>query len=78
LRCPRRSGGSTSRSGSASGYAYTLAFGGLLLLGGRLADRRRRTFLVGLAGFASALLENLGEDYRDYAATHQRLVPFIW
>jgi EmrB/QacA subfamily drug resistance transporter len=36
--------------------AYTLAFGGLLLLGGRLADTlgRRRTFLVGLAGFASA------------------------
>ncbi len=36
--------------------AYTLAFGGLLLLGGRLADSfgRRRTFLVGLAGFASA------------------------
>ena len=36
--------------------AYTLAFGGLLLLGGRLADTlgRRRTFLVGLAGFAAA------------------------
>src|SRR5487761_959719 len=36
--------------------AYTLAFGGLLLLGGRLADTlgRRRTFLIGLAGFASA------------------------
>jgi EmrB/QacA subfamily drug resistance transporter len=36
--------------------AYTLAFGGLLLLGGRLADTlgRRRIFLVGLAGFASA------------------------
>ena len=36
--------------------AYTLAFGGLLLLGGRLADSfgRRRTFLIGLAGFASA------------------------
>jgi EmrB/QacA subfamily drug resistance transporter len=36
--------------------AYTLAFGGLLLLGGRLADilGRRRTFLVGLAGFAAA------------------------
>src|SRR5438105_6712583 len=39
--------------------AYTLAFGGLLLLGGRVADRfgRKRSFLVGLAGFglASAL-----------------------
>jgi EmrB/QacA subfamily drug resistance transporter len=36
--------------------AYTLAFGGLLLLGGRVADRlgRKRTFLVGLAGFAAA------------------------
>ena len=36
--------------------AYTLAFGGLLLLGGRLADTlgRRRVFLVGLAGFAAA------------------------
>src|SRR6516162_1203790 len=36
--------------------AYTLAFGSLLLLGGRLADTlgRRRAFLVGLAGFASA------------------------
>ena len=36
--------------------AYTLAFGGLLLLGGRLADTlgRRRVFLVGLAGFAIA------------------------
>jgi EmrB/QacA subfamily drug resistance transporter len=36
--------------------AYTLAFGGLLLLGGRLADTlgRRRTFLIGLVGFAAA------------------------
>jgi EmrB/QacA subfamily drug resistance transporter len=36
--------------------AYTLAFGGLLLLGGRLADAfgRKRVFLVGLAGFAAA------------------------
>ena len=25
-----------------------------------------------------ALLQNLGDDYRDYAATHKRLVPFIW
>jgi EmrB/QacA subfamily drug resistance transporter len=36
--------------------AYTLAFGGLLLLGGRIADYfgRRRTFLFGLVGFAAA------------------------
>jgi MFS family permease len=36
--------------------AYTVAFGGLLLLGGRLADTfgRRATFLAGLAGFAAA------------------------
>ncbi|WP_246258160.1 MFS transporter [Amycolatopsis anabasis] len=36
--------------------AYTLAFGGLLLVGGRLADRlgRRNTLLVGVAGFAIA------------------------
>lgn len=38
--------------------AYTLAFGALLLPGGRLADRlgRRRAFLVGLVGFALASL----------------------
>jgi EmrB/QacA subfamily drug resistance transporter len=38
--------------------AYTLAFGGLLLLGGRVADSMRvgrpRAFLIGLAGFAVA------------------------
>jgi EmrB/QacA subfamily drug resistance transporter len=36
--------------------AYALTFGGLLLLGGRIADRfgRRRAFLVGLGGFAAA------------------------
>jgi EmrB/QacA subfamily drug resistance transporter len=36
--------------------AYTLAFGGLLLLGGRIADYtgRKRTFLIGLLGFAAA------------------------
>ncbi len=36
--------------------AYTLAFGGLLLTGGRIADTvgRKRTFLIGLAGFAIA------------------------
>ena len=36
--------------------AYTLTFGGLLLLGGRIADYwgRKRTFLLGLTGFAMA------------------------
>ncbi|RZS87143.1 EmrB/QacA subfamily drug resistance transporter [Motilibacter rhizosphaerae] len=36
--------------------AYTLAFGGLLLLGGRIADYngRKRTFIIGLIGFAVA------------------------
>jgi EmrB/QacA subfamily drug resistance transporter len=36
--------------------AYTLAFGGLLLLGGRIADYvgRKRTFIIGLLGFALA------------------------
>ncbi len=36
--------------------AYTLAFGGLLLLGGRVGDLigRKRALIVGLAGFAAA------------------------
>src|SRR5262245_66063595 len=36
--------------------AYTLTFGGLLLLGGRIADYigRKRAFLIGLVGFAVA------------------------
>ncbi|MEV0293366.1 MFS transporter [Nocardia sp. NPDC050710] len=36
--------------------AYTLIFGGLLLLGGRMADYlgRRRIFMIGLIGFAAA------------------------
>jgi EmrB/QacA subfamily drug resistance transporter len=36
--------------------AYSLAFGSLLLLGGRLSDLigRRRTFIIGLVGFAAA------------------------
>jgi EmrB/QacA subfamily drug resistance transporter len=36
--------------------SYTLTFGGLLLLGGRIADYlgRKRTFLIGLFGFAGA------------------------
>ena len=37
--------------------AYALAFGGLLLFGGRIADLwgRKRTFVVGLIGFAARL-----------------------
>jgi EmrB/QacA subfamily drug resistance transporter len=36
--------------------AYTLTFGGLLLLGGRVADYvgRKRAFMIGLIGFAAA------------------------
>ncbi|MFF4952769.1 MFS transporter [Streptomyces chattanoogensis] len=36
--------------------AYALAFGGLLLFGGRVADLwgRKRTFIIGLIGFAAA------------------------
>jgi EmrB/QacA subfamily drug resistance transporter len=36
--------------------AYTLAFGGLLLVGGRIADYtgRKHTFIIGLLGFAGA------------------------
>src|SRR3954454_15344134 len=36
--------------------AYALAFGALLLLGGRIADYwgRKRTFIVGMIGFAAA------------------------
>jgi EmrB/QacA subfamily drug resistance transporter len=36
--------------------SYTLAFGGLLLLGGRIADYtgRKRAFIIGLIGFATA------------------------
>src|SRR5665213_4229978 len=36
--------------------AYSLAFGSLLLLGGRIADLigRKRAFIIGLVGFAAA------------------------
>lgn len=38
--------------------AYALAFGALLLLGGRIADYlgRKRTFMIGMAGFGAASL----------------------
>ena len=45
--------------------AYTLAFGSLLLLGGRIADYlgRRRMFFIGLLGFAAAsALGGLAQD----------------
>jgi EmrB/QacA subfamily drug resistance transporter len=45
--------------------AYTLAFGSLLLLGGRIADYlgRRRMFIVGLLGFgAASALAGLAQD----------------
>ncbi len=45
--------------------AYTLAFGGLLLLGGRVADYlgRKRVFIVSLLGFAaSSALGGLAQD----------------
>jgi len=45
--------------------AYTLSFGSLLLLGGRIADYlgRRRMFLIGLIGFATAsALGGLAQD----------------
>ena len=46
--------GDSDRQWVVTGYA--LAFGSLLLIGGRLADLvgRRRLFLIGLAGFAAA------------------------
>jgi protein-S-isoprenylcysteine O-methyltransferase Ste14 len=31
-----------------------------------------------IQGEERALMHNLGASYRDYAATHKRLVPFIW
>ncbi len=48
--------------------AYALAFGSLLLLGGRLSDRwgRRPTMLIGLVGFAGASV--LGGDAHSFRA----------
>ena len=51
--------------------AYTLAFGGLLLIGGRMADYlgRKRMFIISLLGFAAAsalggLAQNSGDALR--------------
>ena len=51
--------------------AYALAFGSLLLIGGRLADLlgRNRTFVAGLAGFAGP------RPWRAQQATSQRWSP---
>jgi MFS family permease len=57
--------------------AYALAFGSLLLLGGRLADLlgRRATFLIGLVGFAgvspSALYALAGAAEPHATVTHE-------
>ncbi|NAZ85422.1 MFS transporter [Kineococcus indalonis] len=51
--------------------AYSLAFGSLLLLGGRLGDLfgRRSTFLTGLAGFAGAsVVGGLAQDFGQLVA----------
>lgn len=51
--------------------AYTLCFGGLMLLGGRLADTvgRRRTFLVGVVTFTIASLASGLADNGTYLVT---------
>src|SRR2546422_3367562 len=54
----QRSVGFSEQSLSWVLNAYTLIFGGFLLLGGRLADRlgRRRLFMTGIAVFSAASL----------------------
>jgi EmrB/QacA subfamily drug resistance transporter len=56
LPSAQRSVGLSAASGQWIVTAYTLAFAGLLLAGGRLADRlgARRTLLAGVIGFALA------------------------
>jgi EmrB/QacA subfamily drug resistance transporter len=51
--------------------AYALAFGSLLLLGGRIGDLfgRKRTFVIGLAGFAGAsALGGLAQSFEVFVA----------
>src|SRR5258708_6192064 len=52
--------------------AYSLGFGGFLLLGGRLADRygRRTCFIIGMAGFTTS---SLGA-----AASHSAVQLILW
>ena len=55
--------------------AYALAFGSLLLLGGRIGDifGRKRTFVVGLIGFAVAsALGGAAQQLRDAASPPAR------
>src|ERR1700722_7482467 len=56
--------------------SYTLAFGSLLLLGGRIADYlgRRRMFIVGLIGFGAASPLR-GLDQAPAMAFHSALPP---
>jgi len=43
----------------------------------RLANPIQRSPAIG-AGLDTALMQNLGAAYGPYAATHKRLVPFVW
>ncbi len=49
--------------------AYALAFGALLLLGGRIADYwgRKRTFMVGMVGFGVGLPLRRSRAARDWS-----------
>ena len=59
--------------------AYTLAFGSLLLLGGRIGDYmgRKKIFLIGLIGFAAAVTNAVfnatGKRVRDLPITPAKL-----
>jgi MFS family permease len=60
--------------------AYALAFGGLLLLGGRIADHigRTRAFVLGLAGFAAAsAIGALAPDLAVLTAARAAIVIFL-
>jgi MFS family permease len=52
--------------------AYTLAFGGLLLVGGRIADYagRKRMFLVGLLGFVAAAVGGGAQNGATFFGAH--------
>ena len=59
--------------------AYALAFGGLLLLGGRVGDlfSRKRVFIVGLLGFAGASAFRCGHIVR-VAGRRPRAAGRVW